>query len=261
MTILRPAVPLIWVGDSLEMVRSFPEAVKDELRIALYHAQLGGKHILAKPLHGIGPGVLEVVSDHRGNTFRAVYTVRQAGRVYVLHAFQKKSKAGIRTPKHEIGLIEQRLKRAIRFMRRGRGNMAKRDYVESSGNVFADLSLPNADERLAKAELAIKIAEILRQRRLTQVQAAAVLGVDQPKISALIRGRISGFSVERLLRFLLRLGADVSITVKPRTRARSNSQARAARRTVGFPVEGTLSIEGIAANSPPKSRRKQQRAA
>src|SRR6185437_3643594 len=109
----RPAAPLIWVGDSLEMVRSFPEAVKDELGVALYHAQLGGKHALAKPLHGIGPGVLEVVSDHRGDTFRAVYTVRQAGRVYVLHAFQKKSKAGIATPKTEIELVKRRLKRAM----------------------------------------------------------------------------------------------------------------------------------------------------
>lgn len=139
--------------------------------------------------------------------------------------------------------------------------MAKRDYVESSGNVFADLSLPDADERLAKAELAIQVAEILRRRRFTQVQAAAVLGVDQPKISALIRGRISGFSVERLLRFLLRLGADVSITVKPRPRPRSKSQARSARRTAEFPVEGTLTVGEIAANRPPKSRRKQQRAA
>jgi phage-related protein len=107
------AKPLIWVGDSLEMVRSFPEAVKDELGVALYHAQLGGKYIQAKPLHNVGPGVLEVVSEHRGDTFRAVYTVRLAGRVYVLHAFQKKSKTGIATPKPEIDLIKQRLKRAI----------------------------------------------------------------------------------------------------------------------------------------------------
>jgi phage-related protein len=74
---------------------------------------LGGKHIKAKPLRDIGPGILEVVSDHRGDTFRAVYTVRFASRVYVLHAFQKKSKTGIATPKTEIELIKQRLKRAI----------------------------------------------------------------------------------------------------------------------------------------------------
>ena len=105
--------PLIWVGDSLEMVKSFPDTVRGEIGAALYRAQLGGKHVSAKPLRDIGPGILEVVSDHRGDTFRAVYTVRLAGRVYVLHAFQKKSKTGIATPKSEIELVKQRLKRAI----------------------------------------------------------------------------------------------------------------------------------------------------
>ena len=76
-------------------------------------AQHGGKHTDAKPLHGFGgAGVLEIIEDHHGDTYRAVYTVRLAGRVYVLHAFQKKSKAGIQTPKAEINLIKSRLKRA-----------------------------------------------------------------------------------------------------------------------------------------------------
>lgn len=105
--------PLIWVGDSIEVVRGFPDAVKGELGVALYQAQTGGKHTQSKPLRGLGSGVLEIVSDHRGDTFRAVYTVRLAGRVYVLHAFQKKSKSGIATPQSEINLIRQRLKRAI----------------------------------------------------------------------------------------------------------------------------------------------------
>lgn len=135
--------------------------------------------------------------------------------------------------------------------------MAKRDYVESSGNVFTDLGFPDADEMLAKADLAIKIADILRRRRLTQVQAATVLGVDQPKISALMRGRLSGFSIERLLRFLLLLGTDVSITIKPHRRTR----AKARRRTGKFPVEGILTVDEIVAGKASKSRRKQQRAA
>ena len=80
---------------------------------ALWEAQTGGKAGWAKPLKGFsGAGVLEVVDDHDGDTYRAVYTVRFAGVVYVLHAFQKKSKRGIATPKHDIALIEQRLKRA-----------------------------------------------------------------------------------------------------------------------------------------------------
>jgi phage-related protein len=109
----RVPKPLIWMGNSLETLQGFPEDVKDELGFALFQAQTGKKHIKAKPLKGFGAGILEVVSDHRGDTFRAVYTVRLAGRVYVLHAFQKKSKTGIATPKAEIELVKQRLKRAI----------------------------------------------------------------------------------------------------------------------------------------------------
>lgn len=102
--------------------------------------------------------------------------------------------------------------------------MPKRDYVESTGNVFADLGLPEPDEALAKAELAQKIVAILHERRLTQTDAAAILGIDQPKVSTLMRGRLSGFSIERLLRFLLLLGRDVEINVKPRPRSRSQSR-------------------------------------
>jgi len=101
------------MGDSLEVVRTFPKAVRDEIGFALYEAQLGDKNVSAKPLRGLGPGVLEVVSDHRGDTFRAVYTVRFKNRIYVLHAFQKKSKKGIATPGREIELVRQRLKQAV----------------------------------------------------------------------------------------------------------------------------------------------------
>jgi predicted XRE-type DNA-binding protein len=139
--------------------------------------------------------------------------------------------------------------------------MAKRDYVEGSGNVFADLGFANADEMLAKAELAIKIADILRRQRLTQVQAAAVLGVDQPKVSALIRGRLSGFSIERLLRFLLRLGTDVSITIKPHFRSRSKPRAESTRHAARYSVKGILTVDEFAAGKASKNRKKQQRAA
>ncbi len=93
---------------------------------------------------------------------------------------------------------------------------SKADYTVSSGNVFADLGFPNAEELLAKAELAHKITAIIQRRGLTQARAAALLGVDQPKVSALKRGRLSGFSLERLVRFLILLGRDVQIVVRPR---------------------------------------------
>ena len=106
--------------------------------------------------------------------------------------------------------------------------MPKRDYIESSGNVFADLETPRAEEALAKAELAQKIIEIIRARRLTQVQAAELLNVDQPKISALTRGRLAGYSIDRLLRFLMLLGNDIEIKVKSRRRSRSKARLQVA---------------------------------
>ena len=97
--------------------------------------------------------------------------------------------------------------------------MARKDYIVGSGNVFEDLRHPRAAEALAKAELARKIAELIAKRRLTQAAAAELLNVDQPKVSALVRGRLAGFSLDRLVRFLVRLGSDVEIVVKPRSRA------------------------------------------
>lgn len=108
-----PLKPVIWLGDSLRELRMFPAGVQDEIGYAIYLAQCGQKHIGAKPMKGLGTGVLEVVSGHRGDTFRSVYTVRFTDRVFVLHAFQKKSKSGIATPKADIELIRQRLKQAV----------------------------------------------------------------------------------------------------------------------------------------------------
>ncbi|MCI0403739.1 MAG: helix-turn-helix domain-containing protein [Acidobacteria bacterium] len=103
--------------------------------------------------------------------------------------------------------------------------MSKRaDYKIGSGNVFTDLGFAGAEEMMAKAVLAHRIGRIIEERKLTQAEAARVMGVDQPKISALRRGRLSGFSLERLLRFLLLLGRDVEIVVKPRRRSRSHSR-------------------------------------
>ena len=105
--------PVRWVGSSRDDLRSFPEAVRNRVGGALWEAQLGRKAPYAKPLKGFGgAGVIEVVDDFAGGAYRAVYTVRFAGVVYVLHAFQKKSKRGIATPRQEIALIEERLQRA-----------------------------------------------------------------------------------------------------------------------------------------------------
>jgi predicted XRE-type DNA-binding protein len=92
----------------------------------------------------------------------------------------------------------------------------KKPYVEGSGNIYADLGVRNPEETLAKANLVHRIVDIIQERRLTQVQAGKILGVDQPKVSALMRGRLTDFSMERLFRFLRALGQDVQITVAPK---------------------------------------------
>jgi phage-related protein len=105
--------PLFWVGSSHDAILGLPDEVKDEIGFALSEAQFGSKHVSAKPLLGFGgAGVLEVVSDFDGSTYRGVYTVKFAGAVYVLHVFQKKAKKGAKAPKHEIDLVKQRLKAA-----------------------------------------------------------------------------------------------------------------------------------------------------
>lgn len=105
--------PVIWVGSSRKALREFPEPVRDHVGYALYVAQKGGKHRDTKALSGFsGAGVVEIIKDFRGDTFRAVYTVRYAEAVYVLHAFQKKSKTGRETPRHDMDLIKQRLREA-----------------------------------------------------------------------------------------------------------------------------------------------------
>jgi phage-related protein len=119
----KPPKPVRWIGSSRDDLRVFPEPVKRRVGGALWEAQIGSKAPYAKPLKGFGgASVLEVVDDFDGNTYRAVYTVKFAKAIYVLHVFQKKSKRGIATPQSEIALIEQRLKRA------------KLEYEEWPGN-------------------------------------------------------------------------------------------------------------------------------
>jgi phage-related protein len=110
--------PVIWISSSLVDLKEFPSEVQNDIGYALYFAKTNLKHPKAKPLKGFkGAGVLEIIEDYDGDTYRAVYTVKLAGVVYVLHVFQKKSKHGIATPKQDLELIEQRLKLAQEYDR------------------------------------------------------------------------------------------------------------------------------------------------
>ena len=107
--------PVEWLGSTLGDLRVLPDPIQDDFGYALYLAQTGDKHPHAKPLRGHhGAGVLEVVRQHDAEAYRAIYTVRFAEAVYVLHVFQKKSKSGIATPAAEMRVVEARLKEALR---------------------------------------------------------------------------------------------------------------------------------------------------
>lgn len=125
-----PVKPVFWIGSTKEDLSELHPEVRDAVGQALFEAQKGGRHGNTKPLSGYGDAsVLEVVVDHAGDTFRAVFTVRWPGRVYVLHVFQKKSKSGIKTPKGDGNLIDARLKR----LRQLHSETAKRSKGDNDG--------------------------------------------------------------------------------------------------------------------------------
>lgn len=109
--------PLVWLGDSKDEVRSFPEEVRKDVGAALFDAQKGVKPPAAKPLTGIGSGIFEIVSPFDTNTYRVVYAVKIGSSVYVLDAFQKKSKSGKAIPPRDLNRIKKRYKRAVELAR------------------------------------------------------------------------------------------------------------------------------------------------
>src|SRR5260370_15937809 len=221
---------LYWVGSSKRDLLSLPGRGKACFEYALYLAKNGRKHEGAKPLKGFGSaGVLEVVEDWDRSTYRAVYTVRFEGVVFVLHIFQKKSKRG---GGHAQGRYrsDPRASQSSGAVRQGAIAMKKQRVVrgipveEGSGNVYTDLGYPDSENMLVKAQLAAKIAEIIQRRALTQARAAEILGLTQPNVSDLLKGRFRGISEHRLLECLTRLGRDVHIVIKPTPRSRSNGR-------------------------------------
>ena len=137
-----------------------------------------------------------------------------------MHAFQKKAKKGGKTPKRDIELIQRRLEAALRDNKKETDLMAEKTrdtrIEESSGNVFADLGFPHADREQLKAKLMLEIYRAIKDRRLTQVAAGEVLGIQQPHVSALMNGRSGNYSLGRLFEFLNALGRDVEIAVRPK---------------------------------------------
>jgi phage-related protein len=112
--------PLFWEGSAKRDFKQFPTEVQKDMGVALFVVQLGGSPPSSKSWKGLGPGVYELSEDHRGNTYRVIYAVRILESVHVLHAFQKKSKSGIKTPKPDVELVVQRFKSVLERHRNDR---------------------------------------------------------------------------------------------------------------------------------------------
>ena len=131
---------LYWEGSSKKDFKEFPIDVQKDMGVALFVVQLGRTPDSAKPWKGLGSGVYELVEDHRGDTFRAVYTVKVGDAVHVLHAFQKKSKSGIATPQPDVELIEKRLKAVLApHKTSGRQTMKRSDHPQGTDNALRGL--------------------------------------------------------------------------------------------------------------------------
>lgn len=208
-----PAKPLVWVASSKKDLGKMPDEVQDVFGFALYQAQIGKKSSMAKPLKGFGSAaVIEVVEDWMGDVFRAVYTVKFANAVYVLHCFQNEVVQGHRNAKTRFG-PDPRTFQSGGSPRERYQAMTK--IHEGSTNVYADLGYADASAMLVKAQLADAIATVMKRRRLTQAAAAGLFAMPQPKVSAMLRGQFRGISEEKMMRCLVALGQSVKIVVKP----------------------------------------------
>jgi phage-related protein/predicted XRE-type DNA-binding protein len=185
-----------------------PEDVQDVFGAALLDAQHGETSSNARPFgEGLPGRVLKLAWDHYGDTYRLAYTAAFPRAVYVLHAFKKKSIRRTGTPFVEIELVRTRLRTAAEHYQEHyrTWGMAMSDDTtvhDSAGNVFADMEMADAETRLAKAELARSIRNVLEVRGHDEASAAELLGTDHPDVADLTVGKLAGFSTDRLERCL-----------------------------------------------------------
>lgn len=209
----RKTRPISWIRAALKEFERFPEGARSICLTALTVAAEGGKADIAKPMHGMGPGVFEIALPFKGDAFRVVYAVQLADEVWVVHAFQKKSTQGIKTPKREIDLIKDRLEEI-------EGDVAmkneKLEVVRGSGNVFRDLGHENADVEQFKAILASEIIKTLDRERLTVRAAQKRTGIAAADFSRIRHAELGRFTVDRLMSIMNRLGSRVEVKIKVR---------------------------------------------
>jgi len=209
--------PILWVGSSLDDLRAFPEDARRIAGFELRRVQQGLQPTDWKPMGSVGAGV-EEIRVHTGQEHRVFYIARFEEGVYVLHAFEKRSR---KTPATEIELARTRLREVLA----GEAEVTMTHKIKSrvtraTGNVFRDLGFPpdKAEHLLVRADLMIRLEKELGSRGLKQAQAAKLLGISQPRVSDLLRGRVELFSADTLIDMLARLGIKVRLVASTRAR-------------------------------------------
>jgi predicted XRE-type DNA-binding protein len=222
--------PTIWIGSSRDDLRAFPDEVRRVMGFAINDAQNGDEHPRAKALKGFGGrSVLEIVDDDDGNTYRAALhrtlcccDLRASCLPKEIEARHRDAQTRYRDHQGAAEDSRSSLPAELR-----RYKMSNKKVTVSSGNVFADLGFANPEEELLKAKLVGEIRAIIKRRKLTQTKAAAMLGLKQPDVSALVSGRVGKFSIDRLIRCLNRMDYRVDVVVRQKPR-RTTSRAIAA---------------------------------
>ena len=217
----RDTRPISWIRAARKAFDGFPEGAQTVIMRALTVAAEGRKADIAKPLKGFGSGVFEVALKYRTDAYRTVYALQLGERLWVLHAFQKKAKQGIKTARKDIDLIRERLKR----LKKESTAMNKTDddfeLVHGSGNVFRDFGRADADVQQTKALLAARIIGILDDEGLSTRKAEGRTGVSHADFTRIRNVQLDRFTIDRLMTVLNKLGqhVDVQIDVHPRVAA------------------------------------------
>ena len=203
--------PLVWIGDSLECVRSFAAAARKKIGLELWEIQQGRLPSDWKPMSPVGPGVREL-RVHSERAYRVIYVATLPEAVYVLHAFVKQSR---KAPKSDVRDGAQSVQGLDSGERQAMSSKLKR--TRGSGNVFADVgfSPEEADNLLLRAQLMSQIRDVARG--VTQREAAALFNVSQPRLNDVLRGKIDKFSLDALVNMLGKAGMRVEFRVRPST--------------------------------------------
>src|SRR5258708_3275170 len=220
--------PVSWIRAALKEFEHLREGARSICLAALTIAAEGGKADIVKPMQAMGSGVLEIALPFRGHAFRVVHAVQLAEEIWVIHAFQKKSTQGVKTPLREVDLIVDLSKGPFE---EAEGDVAMKNaklkVVRGSGNVFRDLGHKNADAEQFKAILAAEIIKALDREGLSVRAAHGRTGVAAADFSRIRNADLGRFTVDRLMSIINRLGSRVEVKVRVRRAETARHKATA----------------------------------